>query len=168
MFWNLVATVFAGLGAAGIGLGIRALTRKKAPKWIIPVFAGLGMMGYQIYMEYTWFDQMTARMPAESVVVSTEAEAAFWRPWSFFVPQINRFTILDTSSVERRTVSSSTVAQFQLYHFRHTYGGRVSHGNWLLNCGSREMVALTDEGQPNLNDIRQLDRDNTLYNQVCT
>ena len=42
MFWTFVATVFCGLGTAGIALGIRAATRNKAPKWIIPVFAGAG------------------------------------------------------------------------------------------------------------------------------
>ena len=56
MFWTFVATIFSGLGAAGIALGIRALTRKKAPKWIIPAFAGAGMLAYLVYGEYNWFE----------------------------------------------------------------------------------------------------------------
>ncbi|MGM0572052.1 hypothetical protein [Marinobacter sp.] len=166
MFWNFVATIICGLGAAGIAMGIRALTRKRAPRWIIPVFAGIGMMAFQIYMEYSWYGQMTERLPESSVVVSTEAAAEFWRPWSFFVPQINRVTVLDRDSL-RNAPSGADTFQFRLYHFRQTYGGRVSHGGWLLNCPSRELVALTDDGQPDTAQVRRLATDDRLYQEVC-
>ncbi|MFL1406371.1 hypothetical protein ACJO2E_13620 [Marinobacter sp. M1N3S26] len=166
MFWNLVATIVCGFAAAGIAMGIRTATARKAPRWLIPVFAGLGMMGYQIYMEYHWYDQMTARMPAESIVVATESQAEFWRPWSFFFPQINRITVLDESSVSRNPANTDT-ARFQLYHFRQTYGGRVSKGTWLLNCPSRELVALAEDGSPDTDQMRKLATDNTLLQEVC-
>lgn len=166
MFWNFVATIICGLGAAGIAMGIRALTRKRAPRWLIPVFAGLGMMAFQIYMEYNWYDQMTDRLPESSVVVSTESAAEFWRPWSFFVPQINRITVLDRESLRNAPAGPDTY-QFMLYHFRQTYGGRVSHGSWLLNCPSRELVAVTEEGQPDTNQVRRLTQDDQLYREVC-
>ena len=166
MFWNLVATIICGVAAAGIAMTIRAATAKKAPRWLIPVFAGLGMMGYQIYMEYNWYDQMTARMPASSVVVATEAQAEFWRPWSFAFPQINRITVLDQDSITRSPASPDT-ARFQLYHFRQTYGGRVSKGTWLLNCPSRELVALNEDGTPDTDQMRKLATDNNLLQEVC-
>ncbi|SFR40713.1 hypothetical protein SAMN05216203_0005 [Marinobacter daqiaonensis] len=166
MFWNFVATIVCGLGAAGIAMGIRAATRNKAPRWLIPVFAGLGMMGFQIYMEYNWYDHMTTRMPPESVVVSTEAQAEFWRPWSFFYPQINRITVLDTSSVRRSAASPETV-RLQLHHFRQTYGGRVSSGTWLLNCPSRELVALDENGKPDTSEARRLGPQDALFQRVC-
>lgn len=166
MFWNFVATIICGLGAAGIALGIRSATRKRAPKWIIPVFAGLGMMGYQIYMEYTWYDQITARLPQSSVVVSKEAAAEYWRPWSFAIPQVNRITILDRDSIRAAPTAPDTF-QFRLYLIRQTYGDRVSHGGWLLNCPSRELVALEDDGQPDTTQARRLAPDNELMQEVC-
>ncbi|MFC4258709.1 hypothetical protein ACFOZ5_06645 [Marinobacter lacisalsi] len=166
MFWNFVATIVCGLAAAGIAMAIRAATAKKAPRWLVPVFAGLGMMGYQIYMEYNWYDQMTARMPAESVVVATESQAEFWRPWSFAFPQINRITVLDTNSITRNRANPDTV-RFQLYRFRSTFGGRVSKGTWLLNCPSRELVALNSDGTPNTDQVRRLGTDDTLLQEVC-
>ena len=105
MFWTFVATVVCGLGAAGIALGIRAATRNKAPKWIIPVFAGAGMLGYLIYMEYTWFDQKEARLPDEAVVVSTESDGILWRPWTFVLPYVTAFSTVDTKSISRDTSS---------------------------------------------------------------
>ena len=166
MFWNFVATIVCGLAAAGVAMAIRAATAKKAPRWLVPVFAGLGMMGYQIYMEYNWYDQMTARMPAESVVVATESQAEFWRPWSFAFPQINRITVLDTNSITRNRANPDT-ARFQLYRFRQTFGGRVTKGSWLLNCPSRELVALSSDGSPNTSQARRLGRDETLLQEVC-
>ena len=38
MLWTLLAIVVAGLGAAGIALLLRKLTRNKLPKWIVPLF----------------------------------------------------------------------------------------------------------------------------------
>jgi hypothetical protein len=166
MFWNFVATIVCGLAAAGVAMAIRAATAKKAPRWLVPVFAGLGMMGYQIYMEYNWYDQMTARMPAESVVVATESQAEFWRPWSFAFPQINRITVLDTNSITRNRANPNT-ARFQLYRFRQTFGGRVTKGSWLLNCPSRELVALSSDGAPNTSQARRLGRDEALLQEVC-
>ena len=166
MFCNFVATILCGVAAAGIAMVIRTATAKKAPRWLVPVFAGLGMMGYQIYMEYNWYDQMTARMPASSVVVATEAQAEFWRPWSFAFPQINRITVLDQDSITRSPASPDT-ARFQLYHFRQTYGGRVSKGTWLLNCPSRELVALNEDGTPDTDQMRKLATDNNLLQEVC-
>ena len=70
MFWTFIATVFCGLGAAGIALGIRAVFRKATPKWLIPVFAGAGMLGYLIYGEYTWFELKQSQLPEEAVIVN--------------------------------------------------------------------------------------------------
>ena len=99
MFWTFVATVVCGLGAAGIALGIRAMTRNLAPKWIIPVFAGAGMLGYLIYTEYTWFEQKQSLMPEEAVIVDTESNGILWRPWTFFFPYVNAFSTVDTKSI---------------------------------------------------------------------
>lgn len=166
MFWNFVATIVCGLAAAGIAMAIRTATAKKAPRWLVPVFAGLGMMGYQIYMEYHWYDQMTARMPPGSVVVATESRAEFWRPWSFAFPQINRITVLDTNSITRNRANPDT-ARFQLYQFQQTFGDRVSKGTWLLNCPSRELVALNSDGSPDTSQARRLATDDTLRQEVC-
>ena len=166
MLWNFIATIICGLGSAGIAMSIRVITRKRAPRWLIPVFAGLGMMAFQIYMEYNWHEQMTRRLPEAAVVVSTEASAEFWRPWSFFVPQINRVTVLDRASLQPAPAGPDTL-EFMLYHFRQTYGGRVSHGRWLLHCPTRELVAVSESGQPDPGQVRRLSQDDRLFQEVC-
>ncbi|MGT0148850.1 hypothetical protein ACT691_00135 [Vibrio metschnikovii] len=94
----------AGLGAAGIALLLRAITLKKLPNWIIPVFAGAGMLGFQIYSEYTWFSHQRSLLPAGVEVIRTAQESSGWRPWSYLYPQTLRFVAADinNASVNQR------------------------------------------------------------------
>jgi len=76
MFWELIATVFAGLGGAGIALLLRKLTKQSTPKWLVPVFAGGAMLGFQIQGEYDWYDHQASLLPEGVVVVKRSAMAS--------------------------------------------------------------------------------------------
>ncbi|MEA1082452.1 hypothetical protein [Marinobacter qingdaonensis] len=167
MFWTFVATVFCGLGAAGIALGIRALTRKRAPKWLIPVFAGLGMLGYLIHGEYTWYDLKKSQLPEEAVIVDSESDGIYWRPWTFAFPYVTAFSTVDTKSISRDTANDSIV-RFTLYRFEQKVTDAVSHRVHLLNCQSRELVPLGSDGTPRVDNMKVLDTTDTLLNTVCT
>ncbi len=166
MFWTFVATVFCGLGAAGIALGIRTATRKKAPKWIIPVFAGAGMLGYLVYGEYTWFDHKQSLLPEEAVIVDTESDGIFWRPWTFLFPYVSAFTTIDTKSISRDT-GNLQVVRFTLYRFDQKVTDSVSHRVHLLNCDTRELVPLGADGRPLVDTMKILDPSDKLLNTAC-
>lgn len=166
MFWTFVATVFCGLGAAGVALGIRAITRKKAPKWIIPAFAGAGMLGYLVYMEYTWFDLKQTQLPEEAIVVSTEEYGAPWRPWAYVVPQVTAFTVLDTKSITRDDPEENIV-RFSLYRFEQSYTDAVSQKMYLLNCDTQELVPLKGEQSLDTSALRTLPDDDPLLERAC-
>lgn len=166
MFWTFVATVFAGLGAAGIALGIRTATRKRAPKWIIPVFAGAGMLAYLIQGEYTWFEHKKSQLPEETVVVSQEEHQLPWRPWTYLVPQVTSFTVLDTNSIES-TENDRNVLMFYLYRFEQSYTDSVSKQIHLLNCSTQELVPLDDNGAPQVDQLRQLSDSDRLFIAAC-
>ncbi|MAA63524.1 MAG: hypothetical protein CL581_01920 [Alteromonadaceae bacterium] len=166
MFWNFVATVFCGLGAAGIAFGIRAITRKKAPKWIIPVFAGLGMMGFLVQGEYTWFDLKQSQLPEGSVVVSKEESRIIWRPWSLFVPQVTSFTVLDTDNISQEP-GDGHVVSFYLYRFEKSYVDSVSDKVYLLNCDNLQLVPLDENRKASMKQLRQLSKDDPLLKAAC-
>jgi hypothetical protein len=167
MFWTFVATMFSGLGAAGIAFGIRAITRNKAPKWIIPAFAGAGMLGYLIYMEYTWFDLKQTQLPEEAIVVSTEKYGAPWRPWAYVVPQVAAFTVLDTKSMIVDNPEQNIV-RFSLYRFEQSYTDAVSQKMYLLNCDLRELVPLKGEKSLDTSALRILSEDDPLLALTCS
>ncbi|MBU2874474.1 hypothetical protein [Marinobacter salexigens] len=166
MFWTLVATLFCGLGAAGVALGIRAVTRNMAPKWIIPVFAGAGMLGYLIYGEYTWFDHKQSRLPDEAVVVSTERKGIFWRPWSLAYPYVTAFSTVDTDSIGRDT-NNPDIVRFTLYHFEQKVTDTVSHRIHIINCATRELIPIGSDGTPRVDNLKVLEPVDALYSTVC-
>lgn len=166
MFWTFVATIFSGLGAAGIALGIRAVTRNRAPKWIIPAFAGAGMLAYLIYGDYTWYDHKQSRLPAEAAVVNTESTPQFLRPWTYLAPYVTAFSVVDTSRIARDTADEDIV-RFTLYRFEQSYTDAVSHRVHLVNCSSGELVPLTSKGEPSLEHMKQLSSEDPLMTTVC-
>ncbi|WP_165215366.1 hypothetical protein [Affinirhizobium pseudoryzae] len=101
MLFEFIAVVTVGVALAGIAMTLRFITRQRLPKWIIPVFAGLGMLLYTIWSEYSWFSRVTAALPPEIPVAWHNADAAFWRPWSYYQPVINRFTAVDLRTAQR-------------------------------------------------------------------
>lgn len=167
MFWTFVATVFCGLGAAGIALGIRAATRNHAPKWIIPVFAGLGMLGYMIHGEYTWYDHKSDLLPEEAVVVDTETDGILWRPWTFAFPYVTAFSTVDTESISQDTANPDIV-RFTLYRFEQKLTDAISHRVHILNCQSRELVPIGSDGTPRVDNMKMLDTTDRLLTTVCT
>lgn len=70
MFWEILATVFCGFLLAGLVMPIR-LFYKGTPKWLVPVAAGIGMIGFQVYSEYSWANNTIAKLPDDSVVIAT-------------------------------------------------------------------------------------------------
>lgn len=167
MIWHLVAMVFAGLGAAGIGLLLRTLSRKKLPKWIIPVCAGIGMLSYQVHNEYTWMDHKMALLPEGSVVVDIEKGNNFWRPWTYIYPMTQAFSLVDTGNMEMLQAGEQKIAQFVLYRFEKEYMDRLTHQAYVLNCTTGERIPMSEGGELKVNAMQVVEPESTLYMTVC-
>lgn len=100
MLFELIAAVVAGVALAGVAMLLRWLSRGLLPKWIVPVVAGLGMLGYSIWSEYSWFDRMNVALPGIEVSWKN-GQTAFWRPWSYIEPVTTRFSAVDMKTAKR-------------------------------------------------------------------
>ncbi|MGP9798670.1 hypothetical protein ACT3UJ_15105 [Halomonas sp. 86] len=168
MIWHLIAAIFAALAAAGIGLILRNLSRNRLPKWIVPVFAGLGMLGYQIHVEYSWFEHKQQQLPESSVIVSSATGTEVWRPWTFVFPITTQFSVVDSDNIITRDIEGDQVVEFILYQFIRRHTDFVSTQPYLLNCESRELVPLSNEaGEAQLSELRLLRETSTLLATVC-
>ena len=168
MLWTILAIVVAGLGAAGIAMLLRKLSGNRLPKWIIPALGGLGMLSYQIYYEYSWFEHQLQRQPAESVLVASETGEVFWRPWTFFWPMTTAFTVLDSKSLLREDAAVGNVVAFNLYRFEKQHIDRVNHQPHLLNCSTAELLPLDAQKKPLLQQMKRIERTDTLYLRACS
>jgi len=170
MFWEFLATVFAGLGMAGIALLARAVSRKRLPRWLIPIAAGVGMMTFQIYSEYTWFEHQATRLPAGVIVAKPLAQTTVWRPWSYFSPQVLRFIAADVANATRNQ-KNSDILRIDLYFFeRHNPARRISQ---VFYCAKQARADFNpDMLVPQPDDILSPDwhilaPDDALLNAVC-
>lgn len=167
MIWYLIAAFSAGLAAAGIALILRKISGQRLPKWIVPAFAGIGMLSYQINIEYSWFEHKLEKLPEGSVVISTEAPGSIWRPWTYFVPMTSSFTVLDTAGLNTRPVGDHRVAEFALYRFEKQFTDQVAKQFFVLNCNTREMLPVTDKGSLNLEAKQILTSADPLLERAC-
>lgn len=101
MFFELVATLVAGVGAAGVVMLLNRISGGRLPRWAMPIGAGGAMIVMAIWNEYTWFDRTVATLPEGVEVVSTVESKSFYRPWTYVVPFVQRFAAVDVAAVRR-------------------------------------------------------------------
>ncbi len=170
MFWELIATFSAGLGAAGIALLLRAITLKKLPNWIIPVFAGAGMLGFQIYSEYTWFSHQKSLLPQGVEVVRTAQESSGWRPWSYVYPQTMRFIAADVRNAAINQQNTDLIL-VDLYFFERRMSARrvpqVIHCQQHARADFTEELAIPSAGQAVSSGWHKLAADDQLLQLLC-
>ena len=168
MFWHLIAALVAAVAGAGIALVLRSLSRKRLPKWLIPAFAGLGMLAYTIHYEYTWFDTKQARLPAGSVIVASEEGEMLWRPWTMLFPMPLGYTVLDTANAQVEETSQGRVARFVLYRFNKQHlMSTVTSSPYQLMCERKVMFRLNEAGQAKIESMTELEADAPLYRTLC-
>lgn len=168
MLYEFIATLTAGLGFAGVALllgHLLKLGQKKAPKWLIPIFAGIGMLGFQIHQEYHWFAWQSQQLPQTTKILKTITESTWYRPWSYIKPQIVRFSAIDLSKTQTHPTDPN-LHLAQIYLFER----RMSPQNVLqvINC---QKIARADPIPSNLlqpeYDWIALDKTDPLITQVC-
>lgn len=168
MIWHLIAAIAAGMAGAGIALLLRSLTRNRLPKWIIPVFAGLGMLTYTIYFEYTWFDTKQARLPEGSIVISAEKGEMLWRPWTMKFPMPLVYTVLDGANARIEDTDKGRTARFVLYRFEKQHlVSTVKSGTYQLLCTEKALFRLNEAGEAKFETLTELEADAPLYKAIC-
>ncbi|GKW50095.1 hypothetical protein [Halomonas sp. NCCP-2165] len=168
MIWHLIAAIFAGLGAAGLAQLLRLASGKRLPRWLVPVCAGLGMLGYQVHTEYRWFDHKRAQLPETAQVVQVEHDTMFWRPWTYLFPMATAFSVVDAQSLVTQEGDEGRRVEFLLYRFEKQVQDRVSHQAWLMNCATRETLPLEGESRrPRVEAMRRLSEQAPLYRAIC-
>lgn len=119
MLYEFIATIAAAFGMAGLALVITHLSKlagKRAPKWLIPLFAAIGIFGFQIHQEYNWYDQQVNQLPDGVTVVKTAESTEWFRPWSYVKPQILRFIAADTGNATAQ-INDPNIYLVNLYLF---------------------------------------------------
>jgi hypothetical protein len=101
MYVDIITIIAAGFAAAGVALILNRLTGRRLPRWIVPAFAGAGMIAMSLTNEYRWYPRNLDLLPEGYQVISTAEFSAPFSPWTYVVPYVNRFAAIDVAGVQR-------------------------------------------------------------------
>lgn len=141
MFFELIAAMVAGLTAAGVVLVLNRISRGMLPRWAMPAAAGAAMIGFSIFMEYSWFDRTTAEFPESVEVAFTHEARAAWRPWTYLWPLVDRFSAIDRASI-RTHEAAPEQRMANLLLFARWAGPKVVPV--VYDCAAAQMAPLLD------------------------
>lgn len=96
----ILGPIVLGIAVAGILVFLKRVLRLPLPGWSIPMLAAIAMILAHIYNEYSWFDRFSAELPEGVEVVETLTTTGWYEPWTYLKPRINRFSAIDTSTVQ--------------------------------------------------------------------
>lgn len=170
MFLELIATIFAGIAAAGVVMLINKLVGGRLPKWLMPVGAGAAMIAATISNEYGWFPRTQASLPEGFVIIEQVENRAFYQPWTYLVPYVSRFAAVDVKSVKTHKAQSDHKLA-DVYYF----------GRWapvhqlpvLANCADAKRAALvdgvrfSDNGEISGVDWVKVEPDDPILTTIC-
>ena len=99
MWFNLIAVVVLGVAVAGSVMLVFKATGRKPPRWILPVAAGVAMLTYTFYNDYSWYSRTAGGLPDTVVVTDAYETSHPLQPWTYLVPFVDRFAAIDRESV---------------------------------------------------------------------
>lgn len=94
-----IAAVVAGFAAAGIMMGLRVLSGRRLPRWMVPAAAGAGMLAFTVWAEYAWYPRILTQLPEGAVIVEAPENRAVWRPWTYWRPLVTQVAVADTRAL---------------------------------------------------------------------
>lgn len=141
MFLELIATFVFGFAAAGVVLLVNWMTGRRLPRWLMPVAAGAAMIGFAIWSEYNWYPRTAGQLPEEVVIVSTNESRAIYRPWTYVVPYIDRFSAIDTSRALTNEAQPGQVIVPMIFLGRWAPGSEIPV---IVDCSGSRRAELAD------------------------
>ena len=170
MLFNLAGVVIAGIAAAGsIMLVFRALG-KRPPGWLTPAAAGLAMIVFHLWNEYTWFERIAEGLPEQVVVAERYSYESILQPWTLVRPRINRFAAVDRSTIRKNQQAPGYVMADILLVGRLDPTARITQ---VYDC---RQARRTDVSESTKVDARGLpvdaswidaERDHELFRLIC-
>ena len=171
MLFTYLGAIVGGISLALVLLAVAKLFRLGLPTWIYPASAGIGMILLTVYIEYSWYPRNVEQLPDTLEVVETFEERAPWQPWTYLVPRVDRFTVVDHGSVQRNPDAPDVVLVDVILLQRLS---PVFVTTMFIDCaqGRRhifsEEIELGGDGLPVDGDWTALDADDPLLVLTCT
>ncbi|NRP13538.1 MULTISPECIES: hypothetical protein [unclassified Aliiroseovarius] len=170
MFFESIATVFAGLAMAGIVMAVNHTIRGRLPKWVMPVAAGLAMLAATIANEYAWYGRTVDSLPEGLTVIMESENRVAYRPWTYVTPFIDRFVVVDTFSERTHPDQPNLRVVDTLFLGRWSAPNKVPV---LIDCAANtraplsDAITIGDDGSLSGVDWVSVDMTDPLLSNIC-
>lgn len=141
MLIELIATFALGVGAAGTAMLLRRIVGDAIPRYAVPFAAGLAMIGFTLWSEYSWYSRTVSALPPKVVVTQSHAESSSYRPWTYLKPFVSRFAAVDQASIRRNDRLPGHVLINILLFTRH---GPTASLPLLIDCVGNRRADIVD------------------------
>ncbi|MBE0453568.1 hypothetical protein [Roseovarius autotrophicus] len=167
MFLELIATFAAGIGAAAAVFALAHLTGGRLPRYAAPAAAGLAMLAYAIWSEYSWASRTAGTLPEGVEVLVAIPESKLWRPWTHVVPQVTRFMALDRAGVQTNPEAPGVLLADIYLFARWNPPARLPQ---FVDCPNRARAEVTEAALADLSQAawRSAPKDDPLLEALCT
>ena len=141
MAFEFFAAIVAAVALGGVVHLLRRLTGFRLPKWSVTAAAAVGLIGTTIWLEYDWFNRVSAELPEGVEVVWQAEEVMTLRPWTLIAPITTRFVAMDTRQIVQHP-NNADLRMAKLFNF-----GRwrpVTDALMVFDCAQRRQVLVTE------------------------
>lgn len=101
MLFDLVVVACIAFAAAGVTLLGFRLAGRKAPKAVLLLAAGLGMLGYTQWERYTWASRTVARLPPGISAITAIPYDGVLEFWARALPRTDALVVVDANATQR-------------------------------------------------------------------
>ncbi|PKQ12698.1 MAG: hypothetical protein CVT70_07175 [Alphaproteobacteria bacterium HGW-Alphaproteobacteria-1] len=167
MFFELIATFAAGIGAAAAVVALAHMTGGRLPRYTAPAAAGLAMLAYAIWSEYSWAARTAGTLPDGVEVLVEIPETRPWKPWTLVVPQVTRFMALDRAGVQSNPEAPGVLLADVYLFARWNPPARLPQ---LVDCLNRARAEVSEAAlaDPSQAAWRSAPEDDPLLEALCT
>lgn len=164
--WQLFGVFIVGLSMGGLAFLTRRLSRNRLPSWIVPAAAGLSMLGFLMYYDYSWYEHKLSLLPEGSQVIDEKRETGFLRPWSYVATPVSNIYVFDGKSKVSDSEQGRVVEYFIYEFIQHPMETQKIY-LVVLNCNARQR-AILEQGKTVQSTLYQgVGTDDPLYRQLC-
>ncbi|MFN3846051.1 MAG: hypothetical protein ACK4RZ_09555 [Paracoccaceae bacterium] len=141
MALELFAAIVAAIAIGGVVHLLRRLTGSRLPKWAVTAAAGFGLIGTTIYLEYDWFNRVSAELPAGVEVVWHTEEVMTLRPWTLVAPITTKFIAMDVRQIAQHP-NNTGLRMAKVFNFARWRP--VTDALMVFDCPQHRQVMVSD------------------------
>ncbi|MEN0000933.1 MAG: hypothetical protein AAF940_08615 [Pseudomonadota bacterium] len=140
MLTTLLGAIVVAVSVAGIvSMFFRFIIRRPAPKGVIPVAAGVAMLGFTGWLEQSWFERNSAGLPPSSIIVEQGQFSNIIQPWTLIWPRINSYVVVDPDD-KAQVATDGEIWETPMFRIQRYTG--VREFRLVVNCTTNDIVGL--------------------------